>query len=303
VGFLSRFGIVALSQLYLYVLGNEFSGKTTLIRSLHDATSVSEVTRSKEQHRFDATRGIVIQKMRIDGSRFNVFDFAGQPEYYLTHEMILSSATMKTPKPAVTASNDQVENENGNKQTTSIFIVTVDLTLNEADRMKVLKKWCKFIKCRFAATTGSNNAPPLVILCGTVRDEVADPSIAVQHSEDYWVSEWGNETQQLAKQAFGKTLSFHDKFFVLDCRKGSCSEMQQLRDSLYWKWVAVSESGFLVPELCETAMKAMPTIKSDFQSRKINVIDVAEFESKLKEAMLKGSQVPLSPLVLEVILG
>jgi hypothetical protein len=79
--------------------------------------------------------------------------------------------------------------------TNAIFIVVVRLDKTQDSGTK-LAFWLRFIKNRMGEKPQSDEAKPTVILVGSSRDAVTDPSVA-RKQEDGWNSAWG--TDQLAK--------------------------------------------------------------------------------------------------------
>ena len=88
----------------------------------------------------------------IDGvGRMSVWDYAGQPEYYPTHELFLLDGL-------------------------ALFLVVCSLALDAQTRLQHAMYWLCFVRTRFQ----HRSVLPKVVLCGTNRDravsEVSDAS-------------------------------------------------------------------------------------------------------------------------------
>jgi hypothetical protein len=77
----------------------------------------------------------------------------------------------------------------------AVFVVVVRLDEVQDSGTK-LAYWLRFIKSRLGEKPQSDEAKPTVILVGSSRDAVTDPSVA-RKQEEGWTSAWG--TEQLAK--------------------------------------------------------------------------------------------------------
>jgi GTPase SAR1 family protein len=142
----------------------------------------------------ERTRGVAVRPISIPGHKdadFSLWDYAGQEQvrvlsviacprfvvyhlpllqYYAGHEFFLDGAN-------------------------AVFVVVVRLD-EVPDSGTKLAHWLRFIKSRLGKKPQSDDAKPTVILIGSSRDAVTDPSIARKQKEG-WTSAWGQE--QLAK--------------------------------------------------------------------------------------------------------
>ena len=124
----------------LLLCGREEVGKTTLSKALQDGF-FSNVGRF-ETPQADRTVGVNVAVSRIEGAEFSVWDFAGQVQFYATHELFL------------------VDNS------TSVFVVLCKLPDSESKRVADLEYWLRFI------STNAGGKKPHVILCGSHADHV-----------------------------------------------------------------------------------------------------------------------------------
>jgi hypothetical protein len=76
-----------------------------------------------------------------------------------------------------------------------VFVVVVRLDEVQDSGAK-LAYWLRFIKSRLGEKPQRDEAKPTVILVGSSRDAVTDPSVARKEG-DGWTSAWG--TEQLAQ--------------------------------------------------------------------------------------------------------
>ena len=141
----------------LLVCGREEVGKTTLSKALGDAF-FSDFGRY-ETPRADRTVGVNVAVSIIDGAEFSVWDFAGQVQFYATHELFL------------------VDNS------TSVFVVLCKLSDPESKRAAELEYWIRFV------WTNAGGNIPSIVLCGTHADQL--------ESDQLQVCLWGQHCHRL----------------------------------------------------------------------------------------------------------
>ena len=231
------------SQPRVYVMGQDFTGKTTVVMALEDGTlNNSHKARPEHKaHRHDATPGVNVSELALDKPQQSVtqeekkelvwvWDFAGHSEYHMTHGMLL----------------------NGD----GVHLVMCDLSCaDEAVRSDMVMNWLRLIKCRFSShammimeeeeeespshtsidesmesimstptpTSSSPNTSittvpptttpttedtrPIVVVCGSNRDSVQDRHVAHQVEDGRWVSPWGNRLVDDARSLFKDHLN------------------------------------------------------------------------------------------------
>ena len=289
------------SQPRVYVMGQDFTGKTTVVMALEDGTlNNSHKARPEHKaHRHDATPGVNVSELALDKPQQSVtqeekkelvwvWDFAGHSEYHMTHGMLL----------------------NGD----GVHLVMCDLSCaDEAVRSDMVMNWLRLIKCRFSSNTCITVPPttstitptpttedtrPIVVVCGSNRDSVQDRHVAHQVEDGRWVSPWGNRLVDDARSLFKDHLNIvpasnmqhvdyggekqHQQqqeqhlMHVLDCRIGSLWSLETdlLRQALGSCRRMVIERVKEVPGICEWVIKAMPRIR---QASKYPIVTIEVF--------------------------
>ena len=191
------------------VLGNSMAGKTTLIESLKKAygweplnnPSIGQVKQLPGR-----TAGIEISECRYsifrgdDTPRILLYDFAGHPEFYGTHSLLLQNLPIFSESTG-TAS--------------ILFVIVVDITAR--DKLKQLMFWAKFIgNCRI-----EGNFIPETIIIGSHADKCPDHTHKiVQHSL----------CQTMEREA--KHAEFVDNPILLNCCDPDKFELQKVETLL-----------------------------------------------------------------------
>jgi death-associated protein kinase len=130
---MSELGAAPLVQPRLFVCGREHAGKTSLVSALQRGllSSASLVTDEErlpdrsEKAVKDRTRGVAVSVLELSGdTRFSVWDFAGQLQYYVTHELFLAAES-------------------------AIFVIVCRLSEEKSKREADLEYWMRFIATRF----------------------------------------------------------------------------------------------------------------------------------------------------------
>ena len=120
----------------ILVVGNAGAGKTSLIQSLE-----SEGEKSKEQCEPQPTAGIIPSNFQSDIYGPVIwYDFAGQREYYASHEAILHNLIAFSPP---------------------VVLLVVDISKKEAHVRHDLLYWLSFIE---AQCTSTRNKPHLIVI-------------------------------------------------------------------------------------------------------------------------------------------
>eukprot|EP00301_Raphidiophrys_heterophryoidea_P008854 c13196_g1_i1.p1 GENE.c13196_g1_i1~~c13196_g1_i1.p1 ORF type:complete len:793 (+),score=244.08 c13196_g1_i1:900-3278(+) len=163
--------------------------------------------------------------------RFSVWDYAGQPEYYVTHELFL------------------VDEE-------ALFVVVCSLADASESRKQHVMYWLRFIKTRFE----DKNAKPTVILVGSNRDRAIEKN-DLTTSLGVWSSRWGCGLVQEANGMFGNCMRIVNEFVVLDCRKSQ--ELNKFKEVLKTSFQQTAQKAKQVPRLCEHIIAhTLPNIRT-----------------------------------------
>jgi death-associated protein kinase len=128
---MSELGAAPLVQPRLFVCGREHAGKTSLVSALQRGwlsslfTDEEKLPDRSEKAVKDRTRGVAVSVLELSGdTRFSVWDFAGQLQYYVTHELFLAAES-------------------------AIFVVVCRLSEEKSKREADLEYWMRFIATRF----------------------------------------------------------------------------------------------------------------------------------------------------------
>ena len=221
------YGTSRLDRVRLCVCGPEQVGKTTLVRALGGKVNQRQDSR---------TVGIDILMLRLDAAAFSVWDFAGQPEFYVTHELLLA---------------------NPGGMASAVYVVVVSLAQDPAEREATLKYWLRFIASRTASHSGEL---PQVVLVVTHADAAgADVSAAAAGG---LTSKWATLQLSEARAVFGGKLQLLDKPVVLDLRRGSSSlGLRGLTAALQKAYDTVVATAAVVPNCCSALLELMPELR------------------------------------------
>eukprot|EP00298_Acanthocystis_sp_HF-20_P018085 c21893_g2_i1.p1 GENE.c21893_g2_i1~~c21893_g2_i1.p1 ORF type:complete len:968 (+),score=341.22 c21893_g2_i1:11-2914(+) len=253
---LYKFGQVKFSRPKLYFCGKEGSGKTTLRkslqRSLFQRIFTTEQVQADPDKIDERTEGVEVESGKLrNGGEFSFWDFAGQSEYYITHEMFLSTIE-------------------------GIFIVFCDLSKPQDQRFNDSWYWLKFIKTRFAPNKknnqnnktdkDTNDFKPFVVIVGSHRDRCIDSTEVLKIKSGAWKCAWGDSFIEEAKEHFEKYLCIQDTFFVLNCQSSNSFVMDQLRHCLSHLHIIISSRSPKVPKLCEHSLSFIPQIRRTYST-------------------------------------
>ena len=184
------------TPLKLLVIGNASVGKTTLIHSLQ-----SESYDSIIPAKFDRTAGIVLTKFssKVYGD-VAFYDFAGQPEYYASHDAVIHHIVKNIPP-------------------------TVLLLVNLTDtKMRITEQthyWIDFMENRFHSTL--RGKAHLIIVYSH-----SDVLVAQREDPSKKVSEL---TKKIQSQVEGKMIVQRDNIHI-NCTRPHSKEMKKLQQML-----------------------------------------------------------------------
>ena len=193
----------------LLVIGDPSVGKTTLVQSLRNEGSDGVILADK----FDHTAGIVTTTFssKIYGD-VKFFDFAGQPEYYASHDGFLHSILKNVP-PTV--------------------LILVNLTESKKKIQNRVHYWINFIENRCATF---NDATHIIIVCS--------------HA-DVLVSKGDDPLEKVSKLHQSITSEFENKKLVLkdflhiNCTLSYSKEMVRLQQALKDSTSELREEGVM----------------------------------------------------------
>ena len=178
------------------VLGNASTGKTTLIESLKAEGKLVVQDTNPDAH----TAGIIPNSFESkEYGLVTFYDFAGQHEYYASHEAVIRIIARSTPP---------------------VIILLVNISESEENTKQKILYWLSFISNQFPTVTSK----PHLIITGSHADIVAD------HGGD------PNAKMKSIKNSIKSQLEKSTAKFVacatMDCRYSDSEGMSSLRQNL-----------------------------------------------------------------------
>ena len=228
------YGTSRLDRVRLCVCGPEKVGKTTLVKALGGVVNQPPDSR---------TIGIDIVPLTLGAAVFSVWDFAGQTEFYVTHELLLAGHGVAAIGVA------------------AIYMVVVSLAQPATEREAMLLYWLRFIASRTASQPGPR---PQVVLVVTHADAAgSDVTLAKDGS---FISKWANFQLCEAKAVFDSKLQqhlqLHDRPVVLNLSRSwrgyQLSDLPTTLQALHTKVVNASAD---VPTCCSALLDLMPQLR------------------------------------------
>ena len=182
------------------VIGNAYSGKSTLIASLQNENAN---LLKKFRHRLFGVKNISqrtagIEQVSLSSKRYGdvvFFDFAGQHEYHGPHEMFLESILSKS-------------------RSTLTIIVVVNVTETESSISQQLDQWL-----HIASIMSPSTNPIRVIVIGSHMDKVISKPAAKEKLERCY--------ERVRQSLCDVPLEFHDACY-LDCRQPYQRDIERL---------------------------------------------------------------------------
>ena len=187
----------------LIVIGDPSVGKTTLVHSLRNEGSESVIS-----DKFDHTTGIVTTTFssKIYGD-VKFFDFAGQPEYYASHDGFLHSILKNIPP---------------------IVLILVKLTESKKKIQNRIHYWINFIENRCAAL---GDATHVIVVCSHADCLAEDPCGKVSKLRQSVISEFED-----------RKLNLKDILHI-NCKLSHSEEMVRLQHALKESTSKLHEEG------------------------------------------------------------
>ena len=206
------------SSLKVYLCGNPKTGKTTLGRSLKLQPHPTPAANSDTER----TRGIEVSHTTIQGAKYVLWDFAGQVDYHVSHNLFMY------PEAAV-------------------FLVLVDVRLSREERLKQCTYWLRYI-----CTQCPPNERPSVLVLGTHVDkaEVIDnDSMALMFYE-------------LHEMFSSSVKFVTDAVIMIDTREHKSTSMLQLQSLLDQTRMAMVASGqAITPLACKVIIDTVESAR------------------------------------------
>ncbi|XP_065835433.1 uncharacterized protein [Oscarella lobularis] len=196
------------------VIGEARAGKTTLIKSLRNV----HWTEGGDDRR---TASVDVTTANIESVGKLVFcDFAGQPFFHKTHGLFFSTSS-------------------------TIFLLVVDVTLDDEELRKSSHYWASFVKCSVPL---SGKAHVLVI--GSRKDLLSQSSLKTAIT---------NLQSLLAylQSTFGRWFNFSKNAFILNCRQRRSFEMSLFLQTLREVKILALQAADEVPRIVETAKETL----------------------------------------------
>ena len=182
-----------------FVVGDPGAGKSTLTKALQtESRWLFSITNRKVVGVDERTAGVIPHEMDSkEFGRLMVYDFAGQKEFYASHDAVLRSAVSESPS--------------------AIFLIVADLQSSDDSFKERIQYWLAFLENQGI----SADLKPHVIIIASHADQV---KVEVEEMKRDIVESLHQE------KAFA---SFHYVGFVaLNCQYARSSSMSQLRNHL-----------------------------------------------------------------------
>ena len=176
----------------ILVVGDPRAGKTTLVSSL---TKEKEGTKSETLHR---TAGIVPNDFKSEEyGQVIMYDFAGQPEYYASHDAVIHAIIKKLPP---------------------VVLLVVDLTLPKDHTIRAVNYWSSFISNRLQSLTDRAH---LYVIC-------SHADVVIEKGED--PQKKAKALLDAVKTTLNEVKVFNfEAMLTMDCTDPQSQELGKLR--------------------------------------------------------------------------
>ena len=169
---------------------------------------------------------------------------AGQPEFYVTHELFLSDDD-------------------------AIFLVVVNLSKPREERMKDLHYWLQFIAGRRGGG-GEGTKPRAVVVCTHPDAAVEDQC---KKCGDEYSSQWASQNQGQIQARYAEVLDVQLPWLVLDVRNHSSA----LRKFLRTLHASIISQLAPAPKSCVAAMEHLERLRHNAAFQLAPLASVDEF--------------------------
>ena len=190
-------GVTTLDRIKVYFCGQPEAGKTTLSRALaNDKLVLPDETNPLKLR----TRGIDVSRVKLsDGTECSFWDFAGQGDYHVHHDLFMSHDA-------------------------SLFVVLIDARQSEADRKRHATYWLQYIVTQCPA--GSR---PNVLLLASHADEASQIPMPDQIGLEVYIALLYYELIEV----FGDVVTFvRADIQLINCSDISTTELQMLTGTI-----------------------------------------------------------------------
>ncbi|XP_065830423.1 uncharacterized protein [Oscarella lobularis] len=221
-------GTTKQTKIKVCVIGKAEAGKTTLIKTLKNIYW-------KNGGDDKRTAGMDVSAAKIKSAGDVVFcDFAGQEFFHKTHGLFFSEST-------------------------TVFLLVVDLTKDENE----LKTWshyfCSFVKCSVVLNEKAN-----FVVVGSKRDLLPIATVGETKLQQVFT---------YLRLNFGPWFNFYKRYFVLNCRDRKSSDLDLLREAISEVKALTIKAAQEVPIIVEAATASfLPTLRHPFTKRQ-SVLD------------------------------
>ncbi|XP_065839615.1 death-associated protein kinase 1-like [Oscarella lobularis] len=214
-------GTTKQTKIKICIIGKAGAGKTTLIKTLKNI-------HWKDGGDDKRTASMDLSTANIKSAGDVVFcDFAGQPFFHKTHGLFFSEST-------------------------TAFLLVVDLTESENE----LKTWshffCSFVKCSVVLNEKAN-----FLVVGSKKDLLPSEKIGEIKLRQVFA---------YVRQNFGRWFNFYEKHFVLNCHDRKSTDLDLLREAIKDVKALTLKAGKEVPIIVEAATASfLPTLRDPFR--------------------------------------
>lgn len=206
-------GETTANSLKVYLCGDPRTGKSTLVRSLRGIAHPEHVDEVDER-----TKGIDVSSLQISGSKYVLWDFAGQTDYHVHHSLFMY------PEAAV-------------------FLVLFDVNVAYDIALHRLEYWLRYI-----CTQCEDGTKPNVLLLATHIDQI------IQIDEDNLLVLFALMQNKFSDAL----TFIQDEFLLIDCCKYQTPSMQSLMTTLeITRKRLFSEGQGVTPLFCSVIMESI----------------------------------------------
>ena len=211
-----------LTQVKLCICGDPKVGKTALREALKKSVFLALLKREANDHDDDPTRhskGIEVQQLDLQNKVYQLWDFAGQIESFITHHFFISTDN-------------------------TLIVMVVNLKTDTEETRWQMMRWLSFVKLQNTGATYYNKshcAKDLVNFQLPASSD--DPNflqkvpvlVVASHLDQVDADKEVPKVQKLVeemKELFAASLDIHTTLFSLNCLNFRSTELSSLKDHL-----------------------------------------------------------------------